>query len=101
MTESSTVSVGLVITLFSPIIGLLLTGNIFFVKKLVDKIGEAVGAIPQIMKALSNLKLSVDEVSKRQAEHSDDIRNLKKLEGRIAYIEGLIAGSAPDADQAH
>lgn len=96
MNTSTPISLGLVFSIAGPIFAILLGLNGYFLKQLVEKIN----CIPQVLAALSKLQENLQGVVIKQAEHALDIRELRRLEGRIAYIEGAIRVLKAEMDQA-
>lgn len=83
MNGSTTISIGLALSVSAPIFGALLGLNIFFLRKLVDKIDQTACAMPKILAAIEGF-------DRRQGVLEFEVRELKRLEARVSYLEGIL-----------
>ena len=88
MTEQTTISIRLVIALAGPIFGMLLLGNIFFIKQIIEKINKSSMDISKLLYDMSNISQIFNSLERRQNDLMIDINHFKRIESRVSYLEG-------------
>ena len=84
----------LILGVAGTLISFLLMGNIFFVKKLVDKIEVTSEENKDLKGSLGIVKEIVDSVGKQLTSFKDDLKEIRKIEIDVAILKDKYNHSA-------
>lgn len=76
-----------VLGLCSTIIGLLLGGNIYFVKQMFDKVNATSSAQTQQGLAISTIGISMNDIKSDMREFRSDLKLIRTLEKDVAVMQ--------------
>lgn len=77
-------------SIIGTVVGLLMAGNLFFIKKLIDKIEISSVAASAATSQVQALQTLLEEMKNKMAELRDEIKELRRIEIDVAVLKSHI-----------
>ena len=85
-----------IMTVFATIISILFAGNIYFIKKLVEKIDLTATTAGTAMTKIESVQTTVSSVSNQLREIKTEIKELRHVEIEVAVLKAQLGVKVPN-----
>ncbi len=75
------------------VVSILLWGNIYFVKKLVEKVENTGEGHEEVKSSVSQLSIKMSEIAAKITDIKQDLKEFRKVEIEVAVIKSQLNGS--------
>lgn len=83
-----------VLMVFGPVLGLLLMGNLFFIRDLVGKIQIAIeqqtSSQKMVQERMTKISASIEQLTHQLYETRQEVKDLKRVETDVAVLKALL-----------